>query len=751
MTRTSTSGPAARDPRRTAACLASLAALTLLAACGGGDSPAPPPPPPPPPPASSTQLSGIAAVGAALAGASITVTDADAGTADPAAVVSAADGRYTVDVTGLQAPLLVRASGSVDGQPVVHWAVVPAVSGGGNTANVTPLTSAIAALVAPGGDPAALAPAPSLAANGTAARVGNATTLLLNTLNSDGPTAALLGGGFQPLSTAFTANGEGIDLALDRLHVAWSAGGVTVTNQVAPVTADGAPAAVTLTAAQAATPGTAPPLPASAAASDLPTAADLAALGARLEACLALPVASRVTLDAAGTVTAVSATCNFAPADWRSNGRNWAQDLGQFTFAKNLLSGARVGRGVVALALAPEGRTAPHEFKHPYCNDGPCVVVRYPLTTAGGRATSLDWVLGRVADEWNFVGNQRPFRAFVEPRLYRKINSNRSGAGSGSTVNPYFLADRFESALRLNFDLSVADTAGVRAVRVTGPGLPSAGMVLFRSQACGTADRMGISQQNGSTRVVGTSTFQMWTFATGNDVFIDAANLDGSALAMPVPVISGSSASFQTFAPAPVADAARVIPAWASHKWEVFHYDTPSDEPDLVFYTRTSVAAENAAAGTGKAWPELAPELVSSLLVPGASGAGALSGLAHSVSWSLPGSQYVGSGYVFGANFATATNVQGETAGYGLRTLLYLEPTAYGDLSASGWRHGDIDAGTSLSSVTQTMGSNPNPRCEGRGNEVVALTSNVNDYREIGLFTRDSQRRQQAAVWFWDN
>jgi len=55
-----------------------------------------------------------------------------------------------------------------------------------------------------------------------------------------------------------------------------------------------------------------------------------------------------------------------------------------------------------------------------------------------------------------------------------------------------------------------------------------------------------------------------------------------------------------------------------------------------------------------------------------------------------------------------------------------------------------------LSANTSSSGTNPNPRCSGTA-RVPALTSNSNDYREVGLFLRSGDRQIRQAIWFWDN
>lgn len=723
-------------------------AALLLVACGGSDTPVAPVTPPPP---AATTLSGVVASGAALASATVTVIDSDATTVDPAAVTTDANGHYSVDVTGLKAPLIVKASATLQGLTVSLVAVVPSLSGSSdNPANVTPLTNAVAALVAPGGDPSALLTPANLAASATAQKLADATTLLVNTLRSDPVIDKALGSGFSPLTTTFTANGTGIDAVLDKLDVSTSASGIAIINLAAPLSDSGTPTAVTLTAAQTSTPTSAPTLPASAAASDTPTAADIAALGAKFETCLAQPLATRVTMDSSGTVTALSAACTFGASDFRSNGRNWVQQAGQFTFAKAFLTGTKVGKAATVLTLAPANITDAKTFKHPYCNTATCVVVRYPFTTPSGQVGQSDWVLAKTATGWDTVGNQRPYNVYVETQLIRLDQQNKS---TTSTTSPYFLTRRFESRLRLNFGLDYGNTSNIRAARFTGPGLPAAGVVEFRSQGCYTADRMGITYQNGTTRIIsGTSSsggYQFWTGAVSTHMILDAANLDGSALTMPAPTITATSSSSQNFAPTPVANQSSLIPAWTVYKVELFHYDVLSDTPDEILYVRVNTAAENAALGASKSWPTLDAQQVTDYVTPTGAKAGALTDLSTTLNWTAAAGQYVGSAYIYGNNTASATNSEGETARYLLANVLSLDPAALGDTKAGAYTFNDVRAGTSMSTYTQSAGSNPNPRCAA---STVPGLGTVDSYREVGLNFRDAvSRKLYAAIWNWQN
>jgi hypothetical protein len=722
-----------------------LAVATALAACGS-DSAAPVAATPPP---AATIIQGVVAVGAALGNADIVVKDADAATAD-VTTKAGADGSFSADVSVLKAPFVVSASGTLNGEPVNIVAVVPAVSGNANnTANVTTLTNAIASLIAPGGDISALNTPATLASAASAAKVSDATALVVNTLKTDPEIATALGANFNPLTTVFSANGTGIDSVLDKLSVEVATTGVSISNNTAALTSTGAkPAPAVLTAAQTATPTTAPTLSASVAASSLPTAVEMGALAKKYQDCLALPIAQRVTLNGAGDVTAVSAICNYAPAGWSSNGRSWAAEVGQFTFARNLLDGAKAGAPTIAAVFSAANNTSANEFKHPVCNTATCVDMIIPMTTASGQPVSTSWTVGKVNGAWEFVGNRRPYRLFVEQRLQRKIAANPSAA-SGSTTPPYFFKDRFESSIRLTFDLTEGSTSNIRAVRWTGPGLPAAGIVQHRSQRCGTDDRMPISNQEGLLTVNNSASTQTWTSNGGIDYIVSASNLDGSVLARPVPTSNWATTAApinQDYSPS---DVTISIPAYSIYKAEIFTFANTTNVADEVVFSRTGTPYENASVGPTKAWPTLSATFVDAYLKPTGTGAGVISSIAPSMAWTNPAGNYVSSSYLFAQNFVAATNSQSETTTYGRRTRLDFRPAAYGDSSASGKEFASVASGTSLSTSTALSGTNPNPRCT--NTDLVELTTTNGAYREAGLGFRGSDRKFYNAITFWQN
>ena len=197
--------------------LVALSLLSLaLAGCGGSSSTATPAPGP-------ATLSGTAAVGAALANATVTIRDNDPTTADRTATTFA-NGSYSVDVSGLAAPYVLRVVGAVAGvQHTLHSAATAADVNG--TINITPLTDLIVANTAKtkasdcfanfttvtGGS----APSATVTAVQLNAAEADLEASLRNILTADGVPADI-----DMLRTKFSANSTGLDLALDHLKVA---------------------------------------------------------------------------------------------------------------------------------------------------------------------------------------------------------------------------------------------------------------------------------------------------------------------------------------------------------------------------------------------------------------------------------------------------------------------------------------------------------------------------------------------------
>jgi hypothetical protein len=137
--------------------------LALLAGCGGvdgaGGNPAGPAPQPEAPSGDSLSLAGVAAIGAALDGATVTVRGPDGQLIDLGDIVTGANGSYQVDLPAdTPLPLLVIVQ-PPDGDPV--RTVIPAAEDGATSivANVNPMTELVTNEVigAANDDPASVA------------------------------------------------------------------------------------------------------------------------------------------------------------------------------------------------------------------------------------------------------------------------------------------------------------------------------------------------------------------------------------------------------------------------------------------------------------------------------------------------------------------------------------------------------------------------------------------------------------------
>lgn len=196
------------------------AAALVIGGCGGDDVTLD----------TTTRLTGVAASGGPLAGASVKVCDAQGASVSTTA---AADGSYRVDVSALKAPLLVSASTAaflgINGVPqpangtLAYAALVPSVTAqAANIANVNPFTDKVASDVAV--TDLKLKGSVQLinACNTTgvtaatvAAKTAGLRTLLQAALAANGVANAAA---FDPVSTPMAANHQGVDAVLDRVR-----------------------------------------------------------------------------------------------------------------------------------------------------------------------------------------------------------------------------------------------------------------------------------------------------------------------------------------------------------------------------------------------------------------------------------------------------------------------------------------------------------------------------------------------------
>lgn len=199
-----------------------MATAGLLVACGGSPSESTPAAGG----SSSLTLSGVAAKGAALAGASVTANCA-AGTATP--VTTSGTGEYTLTITGGALPCMLEATGTgADAGLVLH----SVATGSGSTAisNITPVTELLVAQLT-GQDPAAFmdaANATTLNSTVTTTNINAAKTEVVATLAAAGLDTTALASADMVSGTLQAGTGAGYDGVLDALGAALASSGTTL-------------------------------------------------------------------------------------------------------------------------------------------------------------------------------------------------------------------------------------------------------------------------------------------------------------------------------------------------------------------------------------------------------------------------------------------------------------------------------------------------------------------------------------------
>ena len=410
----------------------------------------------------SQAIVGVAATGAPLINATVTLTDANGATRS---TTSNASGNYTLNVTGLVAPFVIVASGAAGDGTDTLVSVAPTAPASGNSAtvNVTPLTMAIAAALDSNGDPL------HLAAN-LASQAANITTTALNTAQTNlqsSLTNVLTALGLSPTTNfvngTMVANGTGADQLLDSIQVnvapGGTAGGGTT---IAVKDGNGTVTSANLHLASVAATGLALTTPVS--------YSILSSAQSAISACFAVsPSASRST---------ASACTGLFTSDYLNNGHTVTQELTPFNdpaFDN-------------AVAEAPEVV---------YFIDTAHAIVKLVLDLADGSRYALMTVAENstnTGNTWKIRGDQRNYYAFANGMAQWVNQLNASAA----------LPSAYTSGINLYFDATAGNAASTFAannpnsyVLVTGPGLPNAGVVLKTST--GTCSYLTITSENGNT------------------------------------------------------------------------------------------------------------------------------------------------------------------------------------------------------------------------------------------------------------
>jgi len=261
--------------------------------------------------AASATLSGTAATGAALAGATVTVTDKNGNVV--CTTTTDANGTYACDLpSGVAAPLVIRAQRD-------DLSLYSATATSGSTvANITPLTTIVVSRLSPDGNPASLAGAIQSSPDTVSeASLKQTVAELIAALK---PLLDALGDTLDPLSGSFAANGSGHDRVLDAINVSvrpdGQAANIEITVNAVPASDGAAPVSLHFrsdTAIAATLPVLTPEQLPAAGSSQL-----IAAFIERINACYALPLTQRVRTAANDSTSATGSAQDVIAPQCRS-------------------------------------------------------------------------------------------------------------------------------------------------------------------------------------------------------------------------------------------------------------------------------------------------------------------------------------------------------------------------------------------------------------------------------------------------
>jgi hypothetical protein len=459
--------------------ITALLLTAWLAACGGdASSPASPPSP------AQTTLTGTAAIGAALINGQISVKDrsgASACTNDP--VKTDDKGFYRCVLSDAsQAPFAVLAV-DPDGlvNPMISVVGSKPPAGTESTANVTPLTTAIAAQLDVNKDPFALWTNP--------ASLGSLDLVALNTVKANVVTqlAAVLVAAavdlatFDPVTSPFVGgSGTGADKMLDQIRITFDNGVPTVANVLNP---------------------TAPAVPlAGSSSSGIVTVAAATVTGfslseldfakTELERCFAVPASSRVLAQSNQVATSLAPECEDfvaragqAPAvdiDFKHNGYSPGAYFYRLLTSADM-DGAKFNLPeLMRYTPRTDGRdeallNIKFRDKNGFIENRILTAKKFP----GSRSNPSG------ATQWWLVGNQRSIDAFIRTAVRQR---EQLIPQTVLDTPAFFNAarSRFETGLEIFIQRPNNGTTvnwvnnpnnAVRYVRVKGPGLPTNGLV----------------------------------------------------------------------------------------------------------------------------------------------------------------------------------------------------------------------------------------------------------------------------------
>ena len=434
---------------------ACICVAVFLSACGGGGGSTS---------TSSSTLSGVAATGAPFDGATVIVTDATGATVGTA--TTNPDGSYEIkfDPSQFTAPFVATVTGNIGGGTESLVSVIPSgsLASGTTTANITPITNAIASRISSTGNPLALVDdIANQKTNITNTNVLNVESSFRNLL-ADHLTSVGLPSNFNLINSAFTAS---FDKLLDNIKLDTSPTGQITMTSAAGQAVDDLSASATAPSAGSTLIIPSGSLPSTANKALIPTLPGgssvigidvLETIRLNLNSCYALLVSARTS----------STECNsMISSSYKNDGRNKTAEFGSSS-PLNLSDTGNTGMTFMPPEILRQLSTAVGSERLLVRITG---MRRADLTDGtAGTTRELVSVVENSPNGWTLVGNQRDFYTFVNAAASKRIVAN-------NTAN-----NRYETGINIH----IRDDSAIANVNVTGPGLPSSGIDLKRRTGC---------------------------------------------------------------------------------------------------------------------------------------------------------------------------------------------------------------------------------------------------------------------------
>jgi hypothetical protein len=513
-------------------------------------------------------ISGVAASGAPMENADVTITCADGSVKTG---TSNSVGYFSIDLgAGCPAPYVLVASVSVGDAKQTLVSVQPTAVQGSATVNITPLTHAISATLASNGDPLTLASAiASEKDNITPAAVTERNNALVTSLAS-AMQAAGVSGTPNLISSTFDANRSGIDKLLDNLKVVVGPSGVNITNTAASkvddmanvgnasVASDLSASSITISKAT----NFSAALPALPAALDDASVVD--AVQRALNDCFALPAANRINLTTGVTLgKCADLTRDFVDADnYKHDGKNLAQEFTRW-MTGTLFDDAKFLKPEIVRFFSNSETDAR-------------ALVRFGLQRTDGVGewfTTVAEKSTRTGNSWKLRGNQRDYKVFVNAYVVREEQLvSRTVAANSPNNRP--AGAYYHSGLNLYFGINSANTVSqVKYVKVTGPGLPDAGVYLRYMSGCDSY--YVIASGPSATPTTCTSTYRMQYRKAGSADPENNATQSGFTDASTEPYYAR---------PAKTDTQVQAIAPFSAYRYEIVYYDV--SKPSTVYVER---------------------------------------------------------------------------------------------------------------------------------------------------------------------